>query len=192
MKFFQKPRVSTISIMDKNKRILLILSLIFLSMLSLSFASVPLYDIFCRYTGFGGTPQTVNTYSENKSIIEDEINIRFDSNISPKLNWEFFPEKLIKTIKIGEETKALYYAQNIDNKPLIGTSIFNVAPAKAGQYFMKIECFCFNKQKLMPGEKVSMPVVFYIDPEIKNDLNTQEINEITLSYTFMPYFDKNS
>ena len=192
MQFFTKPKAGTMTILDKNKRMLLILSLIFFSMLSLSFASVPLYDIFCRYTGFGGTPQTVNSESENNIIISEEINIRFDSNISPKLNWEFFPEKQIKTIKIGEETKALYYAQNIDNKPLIGTSIFNVTPAKAGQYFMKIECFCFNKQKLMPGEKVSMPVVFYIDPEIKNDLNTLEINEITLSYTFMPYFDKKS
>ena len=180
---------NNIDLSQKNKKLLAFLSFIFILMLSLSYASVPLYDIFCKLTGFGGTPRIVDNFNE-KLAPKDKINIRLDTNVSPKLKWEFYSEHNFKKIKIGEETKVLYFAKNIDNKPLIGTSVFNVAPAKAGQYFMKIECFCFNEQKLFPGETLSMPVVFYIDPEIKIDLNTLDINEVTLSYTFMPVLDK--
>ncbi len=180
---------NNIDLSQKNKKLLAFLSFIFILMLSLSYASVPLYDIFCKLTGFGGTPRIVDNFNE-KIVPKDKINIRLDTNVSPKLKWEFYSEHNFKKIKIGEETKVLYFAKNIDNKPLIGTSVFNVAPAKAGQYFMKIECFCFNEQKLLPGETLSMPVVFYIDPEIKIDLNTLDINEVTLSYTFMPVLDK--
>ena len=190
MNLLKENKNVNVQLKRKNNTVFLILSLVFISMLSLSYASVPLYEIFCQLTGFAGTPKKVDTYVENNLINENQIKIRFDSNVSPKLNWEFFPEKNQQSIKIGEETKIIYHAKNIDDKSLVGTSVFNVSPAKAGQYFMKIECFCFNEQILKPGESISMPVVFYIDTEIKTDLNTLEINEITLSYTFLPFIDQ--
>ena len=188
MKFLQKPKVETNFIVDKNKKILLILSLIFFSMLSLSFASVPLYDIFCRVTGFGGTTQIASTAPGSSG--HPDINVRFESSTSSSLNWDFFAKSKVVTIPIGEEKTIFYFAKNLSDKPIVGTATFNVTPAKVGQYFMKIDCFCFVEQLLKPGESMNMPVTFFIDPDIYKDENVKEVNEITLSYTFMKSMDQ--
>ena len=172
----------------QNKRSIIIISFIVLFMLSLSFAAVPLYDIFCRVTGFGGTTQIASTAPGSSG--HPNINIRFESNTSSSLNWDFFATSKVVTIPIGEEKTIFYSAKNLSDKPIVGTATFNVTPAKVGQYFMKIECFCFVEQLLKPGESMNMPVTFFIDPDIYKDENVKEVNEITLSYTFMKSMDQ--
>ena len=172
----------------QNKKIVFIITFIVLFMLSLSFAAVPLYDIFCRVTGFGGTTQVAS--SAPGSSGHPDINIRFESNTSLSLNWDFFPKSKVLTIPIGEEKTMFYFAKNLSDEPIVGTATFNVTPAKAGQYFMKIDCFCFVEQLLKPGESMNMPVTFFIDPDIYKDENVKEVNEITLSYTFMKSMDQ--
>ena len=172
----------------QNKKVIFIISFIGMLMLSLSYAAVPLYDIFCRVTGFGGTTQIAS--SAPGSSGHPNINIRFESNITDSLNWDFYSKT--KTIKIpmGEEKTIYYFARNLSDEPIVGTATFNVTPAKAGQYFMKIDCFCFVEQLLNPGESMNMPVTFFIDPDLYKDENVQEVNEITLSYTFMKSMDQ--
>ena len=173
----------------QNRLILSTLFFIFIIMLSLSYASVPLYDLFCKVTGFGGTTQVAEKSPES-NIFDNSINIRFDSNVSKDLDWSFSPEIKVLSLAIGKESKILYHAKNLGNIPLVGTATFNVTPAKAGKYFMKIDCFCFEEQLLMPGDSIKMPVTFFIDPDILLDENANEINEITLSYTFMRSMDQ--
>ena len=152
-------------------------------MLGLSFASVPLYDLFCRVTGYAGTTQKASL-APGPKVDASLYKVRFDANISPDLNWKFVaPSDEIK-LKPGVEKIIYYTAKNLSNVPSTGTASFNVSPPKAGSVFMKIECFCFINQKLMPNEEIKMPVSFYIDPEIDNDDNLKSLNEITLSYTF--------
>ena len=152
-------------------------------MLGLSFASVPLYDLFCRVTGYAGTTQKASL-APGPKLDGGLYKVRFDANISPDLNWKFVaPSDEIK-LKPGVEKIIYYTAKNLSKEPSTGTASFNVSPPKAGSVFMKIECFCFINQKLMPNEEVKMPVSFYIDPEIYNDDNLKSLNEITLSYTF--------
>ncbi len=172
----------------QNKKVIFIITFVGMLMLSLSYAAVPLYDIFCRVTGFGGTTQIAS--SAPGSTGHPNINIRFESNITDSLNWDFYSKT--KTIKIpmGEEKTIYYFAKNLSDEPIVGTATFNVTPAKAGQYFMKIDCFCFVEQLLNPGESMNMPVTFFIDPDLYKDENVQEVNEITLSYTFMKSMDQ--
>jgi len=172
----------------QNKKSIIIISFIVLFMLSLSFAAVPLYDIFCRVTGFGGTTQIASTAPGSTG--HPDINIRFESSTSSSLNWDFFAQSKVVTIPIGEEKTIFYFAKNLSDKPIVGTATFNVTPAKVGQYFMKIDCFCFVEQLLKPGESMNMPVTFFIDPDIYKDENVKEVNEITLSYTFMKSMDQ--
>ena len=172
----------------QNKKVIITISLIVIGMLSLSYAAVPLYDIFCRVTGFGGTTQIAS--SAPGSFGHPDINIRFESSATSSLDWEFYSKSKVVTIPIGEEKTILYFVKNNSNKPVVGTATFNVTPAKAGQYFMKIDCFCFVEQLLKPGESMDMPVTFFIDPEIYKDENVKEVNEITLSYTFMKSMDQ--
>ena len=172
----------------QNKKSIIIISFIILFMLSLSFAAVPLYDIFCRVTGFGGTTQIASTAPGSTG--HPDINVRFESSTSPSLNWDFFAKSKVVTIPIGEEKTIFYFAKNLSDKPIVGTATFNVTPAKVGQYFMKIDCFCFVEQLLKPGESMNMPVTFFIDPDIYKDENVKEVNEITLSYTFMKSMDQ--
>lgn len=172
----------------QNKKSIIIISFIVLFMLSLSFAAVPLYDIFCRVTGFGGTTQIASTAPG--SFGHPDINVRFESSTSSSLNWDFFAKSKVVTIPIGEEKTIFYFAKNLSDKPIVGTATFNVTPAKVGQYFMKIDCFCFVEQLLKPGESMNMPVTFFIDPDIYKDENVKEVNEITLSYTFMKSMDQ--
>ena len=173
----------------QNRLILSTLFFIFIVMLSLSYASVPLYDLFCKVTGFGGTTQVAEKSPES-NIFDNSINIRFDSNVSKDLDWSFSPEIKVLSLAIGKESKILYHAKNLGDIPVVGTATFNVTPAKAGKYFMKIDCFCFEEQLLMPGDSIKMPVTFFIDPDILLDENANEINEITLSYTFMRSMDQ--
>ena len=172
----------------QNKKVIFILSFIGMLMLSLSYAAVPLYDIFCRVTGFGGTTQIAS--SAPGSTGHPNINIRFESNITDSLNWDFYSKTKTVKIPMGEEKTIYYFAKNLSDEPIVGTATFNVTPAKAGQYFMKIDCFCFVEQLLNPGESMNMPVTFFIDPDLYKDENVQEVNEITLSYTFMKSMDQ--
>ena len=172
----------------QNKKVIFIISFIGMLMLSLSYAAVPLYDIFCRVTGFGGTTQIAS--SAPGSTGHPNINIRFESNITDSLNWDFYSKTKTVKIPMGEEKTIYYFARNLSDEPIVGTATFNVTPAKAGQYFMKIDCFCFIEQLLNPGESMNMPVTFFIDPDLYKDENVQEVNEITLSYTFMKSMDQ--
>ena len=172
----------------QNKKVIFIITFVGMLMLSLSYAAVPLYDIFCRVTGFGGTTQIAS--SAPGSTGHPNINIRFESNITNSLNWDFYSKTKTVKIPMGEEKTIYYFAKNLSDEPIVGTATFNVTPAKAGQYFMKIDCFCFVEQLLNPGESMNMPVTFFIDPDLYKDENVQEVNEITLSYTFMKSMDQ--
>ena len=152
-------------------------------MLGLSFASVPLYDLFCRVTGYAGTTQKASL-APGPKVDASLYKVRFDANISSDLNWKFVAPSDEIQLKPGVEKVIYYTAKNLSNEPSTGTASFNVSPPKAGSVFMKIECFCFINQKLMPNEEIKMPVSFYIAPEIDNDDNLKSLNEITLSYTF--------
>jgi len=157
---------------------------VFAAMVGVSFAAVPLYAMFCQVTGYGGTTQRVTQYSD--TVLDRDITIRFDANVSGGLPWDFKPEQRDVTLKIGETTQIAYSAQNLFNIPTSGRASFNVSPPLAGSYFNKVECFCFTDTTLKPGETLDMPVVFYIDPEIVNQPELAHIKTITLSYTFFP------
>ena len=172
----------------QNKKVIFIITFVGMLMLSLSYAAVPLYDIFCRVTGFGGTTQIAS--SAPGSSGHPNISIRFESNITDSLNWDFYSKTKTVKIPMGEEKTIYYFAKNLSDEPIVGTATFNVTPAKVGQYFMKIDCFCFVEQLLNPGESMNMPVTFFIDPDLYKDENVQEVNEITLSYTFMKSMDQ--
>ena len=166
------------------RRTVLPLVLIVGGMTGLSFAAVPLYDLFCRVTGYGGTTQVAE--AESTEVLDRQITIRFDANISPKLDWDFKPAQTSMKVNIGESALAVYEAHNPTDMPLAGTATYNVTPAIAGYYFSKVQCFCFTEQTLEPGRRMDMPVSFLVDPAIMDDPEARNIEEITLSYTFFP------
>jgi len=166
-----------------NRRLLMILALVVSCMVGLAYASVPLYQLFCQVTGYGGTTQVAEVTSETV-VPNHPIKVRFDANTNPALNWRFEAVDAPLTLNPGEEVVINYRATNLGDAPSTGTSTYNVTPVKAGPHFMKIDCFCFIEQTLQPGESVLMPVRFYIDPEIVEDSNTVDVDEIILSYTF--------
>ena len=166
----------------KNKKVFTLLSIVVVTMVSLAFASVPFYDWFCRVTGFAGT--TLTASSGSNVVINKEIKVRFDGSVDRGLEWEFRPVQKEIKLKIGETALAFYEAYNPTDRPIMGTASYNVFPFSAGSFFTKIDCFCFEEQILAPGERVQMPVTFYIDPEIENDRDGKFIEQITLSYTF--------
>lgn len=157
-------------------------------MLGMAYAAVPLYEIFCQVTGYGGTTQRAE--DTTGQVLDREITVRFDSNTSNDLDWEFGPKQRKITLKIGDKSQAIYTAKNVGDDTSHGTASFNVSPGLAGAYFNKIECFCFTEQELASGESVDMPVVFFIDPEIVNDPLLKDTTTITLSYTFFPDEEK--
>jgi len=161
----------------------IILAGIFCIMLGLSFAAVPLYDLFCRVTGFGGTTQISKDIP--KIVLDKKISIRFDTNVN-KLPWNFKIKENVIDVKIGQVSRAQFEVENYGDETTYGVASFNVSPSSFGQYFAKIGCFCFEKQKLDPGEKAMYMLTFYLDPEIVNDLSTKNIEDVTLSYTFFP------
>jgi len=170
---------------QRNGRTAAIFALLALAMVGLAFASVPLYRLFCQVTGFGGTTQ-MRVGGEAPGAVGTIINVRFDANTNSALPWAFEPEKHVERTALGARKMAFYTAKNLSDKPVTGTATFNVTPAQAGQYFTKIQCFCFTEQTLKPGEEIRMPVVYYVDPKIQDDPEGRKISEITLSYTFYP------
>ena len=151
-------------------------------MASLSWASVPFYDWFCRVTGFGGATNVV--YAESDVVLDQTIKIRFDASLAKDMPWEFKPEVREMEIRIGETGLAFYEAHNPLDVPIAGQAAYNVTPYEAGAFFDKIECFCFTEQLLQPGQSMDMPVTFFLDPEMATDLNTSDVDEVVLSYTF--------
>ena len=149
---------------------------------SLAWASVPLYDWFCRVTGFGGVTNTAEIGSD--TVLNKTIMIRFDASVDSNMEWTFKPVARTMELKIGETGLAFYEAYNPTDRPIAGSASYNVTPYQAGGFFTKIDCFCFEEQFLMPGERVQMPVTFYVDPEIVDDSEGKYIHTITLSYTF--------
>jgi len=153
-------------------------------MVGMAYAAVPFYQMFCRVTGYGGTTQRVDQYSDR--VLDQKVTIRFDANTSAGLPWKFEPVARDITIRIGETAQAHYTAQNVSGKETYGRATFNVTPELAGAYFNKVECFCFTDTTLKPGETLDMPVVFYVDPDIVNVPELKDVKTITLSYTFFP------
>ena len=170
----------------KNGRTAALAALLVLAMVGLAFASVPLYRLFCQVTGFGGTPLRASEVDASLKPTGRIISVRFDANTNSALPWTFKPEERQQRVAIGARDMAFYTAKNLGDRPVTGTATFNVTPSQAGQYFTKIQCFCFTEQTLKPGEEVRMPVVFFVDPKIMDDPAARDIDEITLSYTFYP------
>jgi len=168
--------------MDGKQKTVIQLVAVVLTMGALAWASVPFYDWFCRVTGFGGVTQTADAGSD--VILDQTIKIRFDASKASGMPWEFKPMQREMEIRIGETGLAFYEAYNPTNHPVAGQASYNVAPFAAGGFFTKIDCFCFTEQVLQPGERVQMPVSFYVDPEIVEDREGQYVSHITLSYTF--------
>jgi cytochrome c oxidase assembly protein subunit 11 len=153
-------------------------------MAAAAFAAVPLYDLFCRVTGFGGTPMV---RSQNASRISDRVmTVRFDANVAPGLPWRFVAEETTVDLRLGETRIVSYRVTNTSGQPTTGMATYNVQPAQAGAYFVKIQCFCFNEHTLQPGESIEAPVVFYVDPEIEQNAELAKLKSITLSYTYFP------
>ena len=171
------------AVAQKNARLGLKMALLALAMVALAFASVPLYRMFCQVTGFAGTTQRA---SEAPGAVAGTIGVRFDANIDPALPWKFEPVQETVRIHPGERTTIYYRATNYTARNTTGRAIFNVTPEDSGPFFSKIACFCFTEQTLKPGESVLMPVVFFVDPRIRDNEVTRAIDEITLSYTFYP------
>ena len=161
-----------------------------LAMLGLGYAAVPLYELFCQVTGFGGTTQRA---TESQAALAERlgasaggktVSIRFDGTTAGDVPWSFRPEQVTDTVTIGQRDMAIYIAKNNSDETITGTATFNVEPEQAGAYFNKIQCFCFTEQTLQPGQEVRMPVLYYIDPAILQDENAKGVEQITLSYTF--------
>ncbi len=166
----------------RKSRLPFFVAIIPLAMLGAGFAAKPLYDTFCRITGFGGTTKVAERASDRQ--IEREIIVRFDANTDPDLGWEFKPQQKQIKVKLGQNALAFYTAKNISDKAIIGTASYNVTPYKTASFFSKIDCFCFTEQRLEPGETAIMPVLFYIAPELADEPRMDEIKSIFLSYTF--------
>jgi len=169
----------------RNNRTAAIMAVVGLAMLGLAFASVPLYRVFCQVTGYGGTTQRAEA-APGADLAAGWIGVRFDANTSENLPWKFEPVQERVRIEPGARTKIFYRATNLVGRPTTGQAVFNVSPPQVGKYFSKIECFCFTEQTLKGGQSVDMPVVFFVDPKVRQDPDTESVDEITLSYTFYP------
>lgn len=177
----QKPHYDP-ELARKNARLGLRVLAVVVGMVGLSFASVPLYSLFCKVTGFGGTP--IITADLPDTVLEREMRIQFNADTGRNMPWAFKPEQREITVKLGQKGLAAYHAKNPLKEAVTGTAVYNVTPLKAGKYFHKIACFCFDEQVLEAGQDVSMPVMFYVDPALDADPNMKDVQSITLSYTF--------
>jgi cytochrome c oxidase assembly protein subunit 11 len=153
-------------------------------MLGAAFAAVPLYDLFCRVSGYGGTPGRVEGAPSAEIINPRTMTVRFNADVARDMPWQFQPEVRQLTVNVGKAAEIRYRAFNPGPRTIVGTATFNVVPAKAAKYFSKIECFCFEEQRLAPGQSAALPVSFFIDPAIMNDPAVAEVETLTLSYTF--------
>jgi cytochrome c oxidase assembly protein subunit 11 len=167
---------------EKNARVALVLAAVACGMVALAFAAVPLYRLFCQLTGYGGTTQVAT--SAPVEISEREIVVRLDANVQPGLPWAFQPEVRQVRLKIGEQGLVFYQAHNLAQYATAGVATFNVTPLQAGQYFNKVQCFCFNEQRLDADATVDMGVSFFVDPAMLADPEMDSVHTITLSYTF--------
>ena len=165
----------------KNKTVIQTVSVV-IFMGAMAWASVPFYDWFCRVTGFGGITQVAESGSD--TVLSETVKVRFDASLERNMPWEFKPAQREMEIQIGATGLAFYEAYNPTDRPIAGTASYNVTPYEAGSFFSKIDCFCFEEQILMPGERVQMPVTFFVDPEIVDDRDAKYTKVITLSYTF--------
>ena len=173
---------------QRNMRFGFIFGGVALLMIGMAYAAVPLYEIFCQVTGYGGTTQRVEDI--DVAAIDRKIKIRFNGSLHRDMPWGFEPMQTGQEIKIGEQALAFYEAHNPTKEAVWGTATYNVTPHKAGPYFSKIDCFCFTEQLLKPGEKKEMPVLYFVDPLIVEDPDMADVTEITLSYTFFRMDDE--
>jgi cytochrome c oxidase assembly protein subunit 11 len=173
-----------VKLLSRNNAVLVSCLAIVVGMVGLSYAAVPLYDLFCRVTGYGGTPQRAEVAPG--AIGERVITVRFDTNIDRELPWTLQPERRSVQVRVGENRLVFFRAVNNSDRSIVGHATFNVVPDRAGRYFSKVQCFCFTEQRLDAGQSVEMPVSFFIAPEILTDRDGDNIHEITLSYTFYP------
>ena len=167
---------------DKKARLAWSLAAAVGGMLALAYAASPLYDMFCRATGFGGTPQVAQ--EGERPVLSRTVIVRFDSNVDANLPWRFTPLEREVKVKLGEERLVHYRVTNVSQRPIVGTSTYNVTPETSGPWFNKLQCFCFTEQLLLPGQSMDMPVVFFVDPEMDKDRRYDNVRTITLSYTF--------
>ena len=168
--------------MIKNKTLTpLLLAGVFIIMLSLSFAAVPLYDLFCRVTGFGGTTQV--SKEPPKMVLDKIVSVRFDTNVN-NLTWDFKAKSNVMDVKVGQVNRIEFEVENYGDDTTYGVASFNVSPSSFGKYYSKLGCFCFEKQKLKAGEKATYVMTFYLDPELINDPTVKNLQDVTMSYTF--------
>ena len=168
---------------NRNAKTLRILLLIIAGMVVLVALTPRLYRAFCEATGFDGTTQRAD---KAPGAVPGQVKVQFDANVHPGLPWRFEPEQVSVNVSPGAQTKVYYMAQNLSARAITGQAVYNVSPDTVGKYFKKIQCFCFSEQTLKAGETVDMPVIFFVDPKIKQDPDTKDVDEITLSYTFYP------
>ena len=166
---------------EKKKLTPLVLAGIFVLMLGLSYASVPLYEIFCKVTGFGGTTQVAN--KAPKIVLDKVVSVRFDTNVN-NLPWDFKAKSNVMDVKVGQVNKIEFEVTKYSNEPTAGVASFNVSPSSFGKYYSKLGCFCFEKQELKAGEKATYVMTFYLDPEMVNDATVKNLEDVTMSYTF--------
>lgn len=167
---------------DRNLRVMSICAATAVGMVGAAYAAVPLYDLFCRVTGYGGTTQVAQY--DSGQIIDRTVTIRFDASKASGFPWQFEPLQRSMDIQVGETALAFYRATNTSDRPITGVASYNVTPFKVAPYFSKLECFCFTEQTLQPGESMDMPVLFFVDPLMDGEDNLDDVRTVTLSYTF--------
>jgi cytochrome c oxidase assembly protein subunit 11 len=170
--------------LTRNDVVLVSCFALVIGMVGASYAAVPLYYLFCRATGYGGTPNRAN--AAPGAVGNRIITVRFDTNVDPALPWSFLPETRSVQVRLGEDRLVYFHAVNKASVPIVGHAAFNVAPDEVARYFTKIQCFCFTEQRLEAGESVEMPVSFFVSPDLAKDRGNDTVSEITLSYTFYP------
>ena len=172
---------------NKNTRLLATLSGVAIAMVGAAYAAVPLYNLFCQVTGYGGTTQVADTASDR--VLERTVEVRFNASTERGFPWTFEPLQTSMTVRVGETSLAFYRATNTSDRPVTGMATYNVTPFKSAPYFSKLECFCFTEQTLQPGESIEMPVLFFVDPLIDEERRMDDVRTITLSYTFFEQAD---
>lgn len=178
--------MTDVDLRQKNAKILKLTLGGAVAMLLLSFAAAPLYSTFCKVTGWGGTTQEA-VKNASAQVYDREITVQFNADVDPRMPWDFSPAMRQVKVKVGADALISYLAENKSQTPVSGTAVYNVTPPLAGKYFNKTQCFCFAEQVLQPGQKVHMPVAFFIDPKIMDDHELRNLRTITLSYTFYRY-----
>jgi cytochrome c oxidase assembly protein subunit 11 len=171
---------------DRNARLAWTMVAIAGGMLALAYAAVPLYQAFCRATGFAGTPLIASSdaQGEGRAVIARTVEVRFDSNVDSNLPWRFEPVEREVKVRLGEEKLVYFRATNLSQRPIVGTAVYNITPESTAKWFDKVQCFCFTEQLLKPGQSVDMPVVFFVDSDMDKDRRYDNVRTITLSYTF--------